>query len=323
MTTFLLLVIGILSVAGVWLIYKRSDDENSIKKMMAALLAIIIVLSASFMYFDAETRNIALGTGEATKATLAYLLGLNYGGYSPYLKDSWGGTQPDQDFDFDGIQNMWDDDADNDGLLDAFEYPTRFNPFQPDVGIKRLDVQWTDDDELHVVAISVQDLTGIACTATLYLDDIIKGEKAFGHGALQAEWYFKLSKGDSHTVEVRVAGTESDYANQANNYISYTIPAGVMGIIGEWYSDLENEIDGIIRNSPLFNSDNPMAGVDSAFRDILASAPFMLIIIIVAVVIILTLVSIRRQKKGKPPLFSWGRKKPPKFDVGDIVVKQY
>ena len=99
----LLLGIAVFSVYGIYRIYNKYDDEDEIKKTMTTLLAVVIVMMTVFMVYDVSTREIALGVEGQNQTTLQILLGLTGGGYSPYIKESWGGTGSSQDFDFDGI----------------------------------------------------------------------------------------------------------------------------------------------------------------------------------------------------------------------------
>ena len=317
-TVVLLLAIGILSVVGINYIYKKYDTSEDLKKAIAVMLAIIILLTTVYMIFDVKTRDIALSTGESNRATLAILLGLTQGGYSPYIKESWGGTQPNQDFDFDGIKNMYDHDADNDKVPDAWEYPTRFNPFQPDIGIKDMKVMWTENGGMIIRAYPVEDITGNAAQVTLFINDKIQGTKPF---FTTAEFHIEDA---SHVakLELKVDGTESEYANKANNVLSYSIPLGITGQIGVWYSDLENEIQGVIRNNPLFYANNGFSVIENMLRGTIASVPLFIWMIILTVIVVGLIWYVRRMKKGKPPLFSWGRKKE-EYSQGTVKIQRY
>lgn len=316
----MLLGICAFSVFFIWYIYNRDEGENDTKKMMVILIAIIVVLSTCFMIVDVETRNIALGQQAENQSILAILLGLTGGGYSPYIPSSWGGTNPDQDFDFDGIPNKWDEDADNDKVNDAWEHGTRYNPYQPDVGIKDFEIRWITDDEVHVRCFSVQDLTGFDCTITLYLDNIIQQEKPFSNSA---DFYVKVDPDKQYTLEVKVDGVESAYANKMNNLYSYTIPAGVYGELGRWYTNLENELQNVIRNNPFFYAANAFGMIENLFRQGLLGIPLFLWILIAAIIITLWLINRRREGKGKKPLFSFGRKKKESYEPGTVKILGY
>ena len=317
----MLLLIGIVSVAGTWYIYSKSDDEDSLKKTMALFLALIIILSTVFMIYDTGTREMAMGAESQNQSILAILLGWTSGGYSPYIKESWGGTGPYQDFDYDGIKNEWDEDADNDGVNDAFEYPTRFNPYQPDIGIKDMDLLWISDSRIMVRVEPIdQGLYTIDVAVKIYVDNIMKDSSGFYD---TVEFTIDVVPFQQYTLDVMVEGRESIYANQANNLMSYTVPAGILGEFGKWYSDIENTIQGIIRNSPLFYAANEFSFLENLFRETFASIPIFIWIVVAAAVIPFWLWARRRKKKGKPPLFSFFRKKKPKYEKGVIKVQVY
>ena len=319
LSVILLVGIGVLSVAGIYMVYNKFDDDNDIKRTITTLLAVVIVLTTIFMVYDVKTREIALGVGGQNQATLAILLGMTGGGYSPYIKESWGGTDFDDDFDFDGIKNGWDDDADNDGVLDSYEYVTRFNPFQPDLGIKKMEVRWDSDTTVTVKCYSVQDITGLQTVIKLYKNNIIVSEKEFQE---ITSFTFGVTPNIQYTFEAHVTGVESNYANKANNLLSYTVPVGVMGIIGQWYYDIENQLQGIIRNNPLFYAANEFSFLENLFRGSLAGIPlFVWVIIIVAIIIFLWYRA--RHLKGKPPILSFGRKKKPEYKPGTIKISRY
>jgi len=322
LTILLLLATGILSVAGIWYIYNKAEDETTTKKYLTIFIALIVILSTSFMILDATTRDIAMATQNQNDVTLAILLGWTSGGYSPYIKQSWGGTGPEQDFDYDGIKNSFDTDADNDGIHDSFEYPTRFNPYQPDIGIKDIRVRWDQDDVLRIEATPVEDITGVSFSVTLYLND--KAEQSLQYMLGQDFIFiFDVDKDQTNTIDLVCSGEESEYANKANNLISYTIAGGVWGVLGQWYYDVENELAGVIRNNPLFQSTNVFSTLESGFRSILASAPFLWIIIPLVIIGVYIYINRRRAKKGKPPLFSKWKKKQHEYRSGDTVIKMY
>lgn len=322
MIAFFLLFIAGLSVAGILYIYKKEADEEYTKKAIAILLAIVISLSAVFMIFDAQTRSIALATNEQNDLTLAILLGWNYGGYSPYVQESWGNTGPNDDFDWDGIKNSLDADADGDGVEDYFEQPTRFNPFQPDIGIQNIGFQWIDENTIRIEAEPVQDITGIDFTVTLFVNNILKDQKSYSYNT-NIDFTVDVDPTINNVIELHSEGKESNYANKANNMISYTIPSGVMGAFGQWYFDLENQIGGIIRNSPLFQSATAMSGIESLFRSSIAGLPLFVWFIIIILLVIVSFWLMWRKKKGKPSLFKKLREKKKKHTPGTVVVRSY
>ena len=322
-TILLLVATGILSIAGIWYIYNKANDEETTKKYLTLFIALIVILSTSFMILDAHTRDIAMGTQNQNDVTLALLLGWTSGGYSPYIKESWGGTGPEQDFDYDGIKNSYDADADNDGVVDAWEYPTRFNPFQPDIGIKQIQVRWDDKDHIRIAATPVIDITGVSFTVTLYVNNELQNTEAYQYGE-GFVFSFEVDPDKTNTIELICNGEESEYANKVNNLISYTIAGGVLGTIGQWYYDIENELAGVIRNNPLFQSTNAFSTLENGFRSILATVPFLWIIIPLILIGLYVYINHRRKKKGKPPLFSkWKNKNNHEYRSGDAVIKMY
>ncbi len=324
MIAFFLLFIAVIAIAGIWYIYKKEEDEEYTKKAMAILLAIIVGLSAVFMVFDAQTRSIALATNEQNDLTLAILLGWNHGGYSPYIQNSWGKTGPDDDFDWDGIKNSHDQDADNDGVIDANEPMSsmRFNPYQPDMGIQNIGFQWIDGNTIKINAEPVDDITGLDFTVTLFVNNIIKDQESYYYNT-NIEFTVDVDPSINNIIELRSEGRESNYANKANNLISYTIPSGVTGVVGQWYFNIENELQGIIRNSPLFQTNTAMSGIESLFRSSVAGVPLFLWIIIIILSVLVLFWLTWRKKKGKPPLFKKLRGKKKKYDPGTAVVRLY
>ena len=319
MTGFLLLLIGVLSVAGIWYIYSRMEEGDDFKKAITILMAVVVVLLTVFMVFDAQTQDMALASSEYNKATLAILLGWT-GSYSPYIVESWGGTEPEQDFDFDGVKNLWDSDADNDGVPDYLEYGTRFQPYQPDIGILDMEVKWVNEDQLSVRVYSVQDMTGLDASITVMLDSIVYAEGDFTQ---VNDFTIGVDSSRQYTLEFKVDGIESNYANKINNFISYTIPPGVTGEIGRWYSDLENTIQGIIRNSPLYEVTNGFGVFEQAIRGFLANFPLFLWVATIFLIVFAWWYNKRRIRKGKPPLLSWGRKKEDRYEKGTTRIQLY
>lgn len=319
MTWILLLIIGVLSIVGIIYVYKQYDDDENIKKAMVIMLAVIIALTTIYMVFDAKTREIALSTGDQSSATLAILLGFTQGGYSPYMKETWGGTGPEQDFDFDGIKNMWDTDADNDFVEDYYEYPTRFNPFQPDVGITKVEGLWVDENTLKIRATPVEDIVGTGSMITLYVNDQIQEQKTFGNPVtFIIDDYQLVSK-----IDLRVQGMESDYANKANNLYSYSIPYGAMGEFGVWYSNLENTIEGIIRNNPLFYANNAFSLIENLLRQTIANIPLVVWLGVLTAVVVIMFIYIRRKTKGGGGSFfgKFGKKK--EYEPGTTKIEVY
>jgi len=282
-------------------------------------MGVMIVGSAMFLFFSIETRNVALMNGEHTQSTLDILLSWNHGGYSPYVKESWGKTGPEDDMDWDGIKNAWDPDADNDMVEDLNEYPTRFNPFQPDIGISDVGFKWVDEDTIKIYAQPVEDITGVDFTVTLYLNDKIQEYQQYEYLTNEMIFIVDIDPDQRNIIEVRSEGTESEYANKANNLVSYTIAAGAMGSIGQIYYDLENEVQGVIRNSPLFQSnDGFFSAFENLLRNTLAGVPLLYWIIIILIVFTVLVIRWRRQRKGKR---TWFAKK--KNRDSDVKIQLY
>ena len=308
----LLLVISGISIAGIWLIYDRSESDASFKRMIAIFLAIIVALSTLFLVYDSQTRGIAFNDDTSTEW-----------GYSPY-NENWGGTGEEDDFDFDGIKNAWDQDADNDEVWDNFEFMTRFNPYVPDLGIKQIGFMWISDTELQIHVESIDRLYDSECTIILYKDSIevdrktFKDEVTFSLTVNQQVIYmldFKLDDLD---------GVEALYANKANNMMSYTFTGPGLIVFGQWYFDIENYFEFAIRNLRLFGAPNPeMNAIESMLRTFFAIIPlFGWVALFVAIGLIIW-IRHRRKKKGKPPLFRWFRKKPPKYEKGSTRIQVY
>jgi hypothetical protein len=328
MSGLFLLFIGILSIAGIYYIYKKDYDEDKTKKYLAVLLAMIIVLSASFLYVDAKTREIAMMTGEQNEATLAILLGWNQGGYSPYIKESWGGTGPDDDFDYDGIKNSYDHDADEDYVADIYEPmdSMRFNPYQPDVGVSDVGVKWLTDSQIKIIATptSCQDAVNLDWTCTLYVNDVVKEVKHYDYLTNELVYVVEIDPDIKNIIELRSEGMESEYANKANNLVSYTIPSGVMGDIGQWYYDLENEVQGIISNNPLYQSTNPVFSTfENMLRNTVAGVPLVVWLGLIILLIVINIWLLKRKKEGKKSLLNFWSKKKKKYRPGDLVIKRY
>ena len=315
----LLTAIGGFSVGMLFYIYKRFDDEDGAKKSIYILLTVMIILSTVFVVFEVHTRDIAMGVEGQNQTTLQILLGIIGGGYSPYIKESWGGTGTEQDFDWDGIKNIWDEDADNDGVIDSFEYATRFNPFQPDIGIKKMETMWEDDDTIKIKVYSVQDVTGLETVVTLFQNNIIEDEQEFDD---MVEFRFTVNPNTQYTFEVKVDGIESNYANKVNNIMSYTVPVGIIGVIGQWYYDLENQLQGIIRNNPLFYAANEFSFLENLFREGLAGIPLIVWIIIIVLVIVYLIYRIRK-KDNKKSFFDRFRKREKKYPPGTTKIEIY
>lgn len=317
----LLLILSAFSIIGLWCIFNKYNDTDEVKKIAAVFIGVMIIGSTVFLIFSAETRNIAMMNGEQTQSTIDILLSWNHGGYSPFVKTSWGGTGPNENFDWDSLINQYDPDADNDGVEDYKEFPLRFNPYQPDIGIQDVGIQWIDDDTIKVIATPVTDITGLDFTVTLFVNNKIQEYQSYEYLTNEMTFVVDIDPSERNIIELRSEGEESDYANQANNLVSYTIAAGVTGVIFQVYYDIENQLQGVIRNSPLFQSTNGVfSSFENLFRNTLAGIPLVVWIGIVFTIIVLLFVSWRRRKKGKPSLF---RRKKGNNQPGDIGIKFY
>jgi len=313
-----LALIGGLSIGGITFIYRQYEDDDNLKKAIAIMIAVMIALTTVFMIFDAKTRDIAFSSNQSAMATLAILLGFTQGGYSPYMKETWGGTGPEQDFDRDGMINMYDEDADNDGIYNYYEYNTQFNPFQPDVGVKDMQVKWQSTTSMIIRAIPVEDINGQGSVVTLYINDKTYDQKNFNY---QVDFTIDDCS-DVAKIELKVEGSESRYANKANNLISYSLVPGIYGQLGKWYSDMENQLQGWIRNNPLFYAANEFSMLENLLRGAIADVPLFAWVIILTVVVILMFLYFRRKISGKPSLFSRFKRKK-KYEEGTTKIEVY
>jgi hypothetical protein len=321
MSLYLLIIICIISVGGIIYVYKNYNDADTLKKAMVVMLALILIMMTFFMVIDIKTRDIAMAQGENQQATLAILLGWTRGGYSPYYPQTWGGTGPDDDFDRDGIPNKIDNDADGDGILDSREMPTRFNPYQPDIGIEDIKVMWIDEETLKIKVTPVTQITDTNHRVKLYINDETHSTKQF-----YTEVTFTVNNAQfTNKIELVSEGEESDYANKANNVRTYTIVEGVAGVVfGQWYSDMENTLQGWIRNSPMFYATNQFSYLENLFREKIANLPLMLWMVVLTVVIILLIIYVRRKTKGKKRRSLKDiLKRKPKYEEGTTRIKVY
>jgi len=332
MSGLFLLVVGVLSIAGIYYIYKKEYDEAKTKKYITVLLALIIVLSASFMVIDAKTREIALMQGEQNQATLAIMLGWNYGGYSPYLQETWGGTGPNDDFDRDGVINQYDPDADGDGVADYLEpmNSMRFNPFFPDVGIQKIRVRWDTESSIRIIATPTPSMDIIDTNAkiTLYINNDVIEVKSYDFLSSELTFVASIDSEIRNVIELRAEGIESNFANKANNHVAYTIPPGITGEIGKWYYNLENEIQGIVKNTPLYQSTSGIfSSFDNLVRNTVAGVPLILWLALIIGLCAIIVILLRRRKEPKENKrsllgFLKGKKKK-RYEPGDLVIKRY
>lgn len=307
----LLLTICGISVAGIYYIYDRSESDEDTKKLMTMFLVVIVLMSATFLVYDSQTRQLAFG-GEPEW------------GYSPY-NENWGGTGPEDDFDFDGIKNAWDQDADNDEVWDSFEYLTRFNPYQPDLGIDHLGFQWHNEHTLEIKVFPVERLYATQCTVVLFRDSIEIERKTIGGEPV--DFYLDVDPDVIYMIDVKLEdlnGVQALYANKANDFFSYTMPGPMLIEFGQWYFDIENQIEGVIRNLRLFGIPNPAVDwLENSIRGLLAAIPLFGWIALIVAIVILVVVHFRRKQKGKPPLLSIFKKPPPKYEKGTVRIEKY
>jgi hypothetical protein len=307
LTELLLAVIAAVAIGGIYYAFFYIDDEGKRKKMITIVVVIIIAMSASLFVFNDKMN--ATETGQKSlETTLMQLLGYTTHGYNPYGPDTWGGTGPLQDFDFDGVDNVYDHDKDNDGVLDASEPQSMYNPLAPDMGIQKLEVLF-EAETIHLRVTAVKSNAGARAVLSVYLDDNmatpIKTISPFENIDYPIDVIFKYDSSVSHTIELVVTGKESRYANTLNNVLSYTIPAkGVLFSVGRWYSDIESQIEGVVRNVRFIPGTVPLFSTgEDILRNGIAGIPLWgIAIIIVAALFILYLVwKNRRIKSGKDP----------------------
>ena len=305
-TELLLAVIAAVAIGGIYYAFFRIDDEVKRKKLVSIVVVIIIAMSASLFVFNDKMN--ATETGQQTMlTTLQQLLGYTTRGYNPYGPDSWGGTSPLQDFDFDGVANVYDHDSDNDGVMDINEPQSKFNPMAPDMGIQKLDVLF-EADTINLRVTPTQSSMGSQAVLSVYLDDNmavpIKVISNFEYIDYPVDVIFKYDKTQSHTIELVVTGKESRYANTLNNILSYTIPAIDPLGIGHWYLNVELGIDGWVRNTKFVPGTVPLFSTgEDIFQGGLAGLPLwgLGLGIVIAMFIIYFYWKNRQMKKGKWP----------------------
>ncbi len=307
----LLLIICGISIAGIWLIYDRSESDESFKKMIAIFLAVIVALSTLFLVYDSQTRGIAFGGDDPVW------------GYSPY-NENWGGTGPEDDFDFDGIKNAWDQDADNDEVWDSYEYLTRFNPYVPDLGIRRVGFMWTTDTDLRIHVEGVTRLYDTECTIILYKDSVELERKTFKD---EVDFFLEVNQQVIYMLDLKLVdldGVEALYSNKANNFISFTFPGPILMTFGQWYFDISNEIEGVIRNLRLFGIPNPQLNeIESLIRAFFAAIPLFGWIALFVAIGLIVWIRYRRKKRGKPPLLRRWFGKKEKYAKGTTKIQLY
>jgi len=327
LSLLLLLFIGIAS-AIFMLVSKGSERKRAMYLSLFVMLGLIV-----FMIFNAGVITKIMDTefnGKHTSTTIGDLLGYT-DGYNPYY-GIWGGKNPDDDYDRDGIKNMFDPDADNDGVPDHKEYPFRFNAFEPDFGIDRLEVSWDSSNVIHIRAYPVKTYAGLTCYAYLCFDDFeIPGSSTIFDHAVEFTYQYP-SDDRTHSFKVVLkTNDESKYANKANNELGYVLPGGILSAInyGFWYSNLEAAVHGVIRNTGL-NIDPTLNPITNFFRSTIANVPLWAWIIILLIIIIVVLIIKYKPRviyvSEKPSI--WKRiywritgKKPEEYGRGDILVK--
>jgi hypothetical protein len=312
LTELLLFVIAAVAIGGIYYAFFYIDDEGKRKKMITIVVVIIISMSASLFVFNDKMNATETGQKQLT-TTLQQLLGYTTRGYNPYDPNTWGGTGPLQDFDFDGVENVYDHDKDNDGVLDVNEPQSMYNPLAPDMGIQKLEVLF-EAETVHLRVTATQSNAGANAVLSVYLDDNmatpIKTITNFENIDYPVDVIFKYDKTKSHTIELVVTGKESRYANTLNNVLSYTIPVINPLGIGKWYSDIETQIQGVVRNVRFIPGTVPLFSTgEDILRNGIAGIPLWGIaaIVIAAIFIVYLVWKNRRIKSGKDP---FKKKKP-------------
>jgi len=306
-------------------------DEPGKRKIAAVILIIAMLGTTVFIVYQTDFASNLLsnefGGGEG---------GIFFRGYNPY-ENVYGGTNAEGDYDRDSISNLFDTDCDDDGVskykdtLIVGGYDC--SPFDPDVGITSIEAKWVHSGGKTMMEIRVypemssfKDLRNPMIS--IYIDGDMRLDTAFNSNPTVVEFEFG-DDATTHNIYIKTrADYESKYANKANNMFSYTLPAGFLSqiMIGDWYSNLERTIQGIIRNNPLPDQ----SGLDSFLRTALASAPLWIWMVAVTIFII-WVVWWRRRKEKKPRkkrfilrriIDKFLQRKPP-HRPGDVEIRTY
>ena len=327
-----LMLLILFGTAGAIIII-TSKDKITKQKALVVIIAVIFGFSAYGLINQSVFQKIVdteFNHNQNTP-TIFEIVGW-HGGYNPYSGE-WGGTGDRQDFDRDGLLNIYDPDADNDGVPDAFEYPYRFSPFEPDISISHLSAIWYDSNGQTYMKVKVEAMRyypGDDMQVTLFIDgDAIQTKDITD----VVEFSIPYSDADSHVIMAKIVGHyESKYANKANNELSYTLPSGILASIqiGYWYSNLETQIQGVFKNVNVDLS----PGVHGFFNRLFLMLSFIplygwfmiLVIFIVGIYMILYRRKTVYIAGKKPSIFRriWNRitgKRQEEYKPGDILLK--
>jgi len=329
--TIVLLLLLLIGTAGSIVIV---TTDNIKEKQRAFILLIVIILAFSAYMIAKPTvidKIIQTEFEHKHNTPTAYTLIGWSGGYNPYTGE-WGGKGDMDDFDRDGIKNVYDPDADDDGIPDYKEYTYRFNPFEPDIGIAHLSALWFHDSsgkmKIRVKVEPVRIYSGIDIVCTLYIDGTKIESKAMPDVIEFITDY--PDDGAQHTITVKATGDyEAKYASKVNNQLSYTLPADIFAQIqlGYWYSNLETQIQGAIKNAYFLQSPG-LQDFQERLKLILSSIPlYGWLTVILLTVIAVTLIKFRTKKvylssRSRLKRF-WDklRGKKVEYKEGDIEVK--
>jgi len=316
-----LILIGLIGA----LVILDYDDPN--KRKIAAVILVVAMLSTTVVIIY---QTDFLGSLEGQEG------GIFFEGYSPY-QNKHGDTSANGDYDNDGIINMFDTDCDDDGVskyMDArLSNGCDCTPFYPDYGIADMDARWEQEGrttymEIRVYPVldSFNDLRNPYIR--VFVDGEFKAEAPMRNPTILEFPYGNAEK--THNIYIEAKATyQSEYANTANDFFSYTLSGGVLHQIqiGIWYSKIEKTIQGVIRNNQI----NDPSKLDDLLKILLASIPLWVWLIIIIVAPALLIMRRRRKKKSKPKkerfLFRriWDkiRKRKPPHAPGDIEIRTY
>ena len=167
-------------------------------------------------------------------------------------------------------------------------------------------------------------------SVTLYVDgDKVQTKSIYS----QTEFIVPYSDSDQHNVVVKISGDyESKYANKANNELSYTLPSGLFAQIqlGYWYSNIETEIQGAIKNANIDLSPTLHGFLDRLLFAVSSIPLYGWFIVALALIGVVYFIKSRKKTVyvagKKPNVFKriWNRlrgKKPEVYEKGDIELK--
>jgi len=298
--TIVLLLLLLFGTAGSIVIITTNNQKEKQRALML-LIAVILAFSAYMVIKPSVIDKIVQTEFEHKHNTPTLFTAFGWtGGYNPYIGE-WGGRGDFDDFDRDGIKNIYDPDADNDGVPDYKEYTWRLNPFEPDIGIAHLSALWFRDTtgnlKIRVKVEPTRLYPGMDIICSLYIDgDLIASKDMPGPIEFITDY---PDDGKQHYILVKAKGDyEAKYASKVNNQLSYTLPSELFAQIqlGYWYSDLETQIQGAIKNANL-NLSPGLQGFQERLKYILSSVPlYGWLTVILLTIIAITLIKFRTKK---------------------------